>query len=81
MNLADEPLASQELSAAVERGRAVHATYVLWGTAKTVHKIPVLTIDVVTVADGSVLWSKSYPANGADAASIAAEVAANIPLK
>jgi TolB-like protein len=81
VSLTDQPLASQELSAAVERGRAVQATYVLWGTVKTVHKMPVLTVDVVTVADGAVLWSKSYPANSTDAASIAAEVAANVPLK
>jgi hypothetical protein len=32
-----------------------------------------------TVADGSVVWSKSYPAAGADPAKIAAEVDAKIP--
>jgi hypothetical protein len=39
----------------------------------------VLTIKIATVADGSVFWSKSYAAAGADPAKIAADVDANIP--
>ena len=79
VNLTKDPLASRELGAALERARANHSIYVLCGTVETVNGAEVLTVKIAAVADGSVVWSKSYPAAGADPAKIAAEVEAKIP--
>jgi TolB-like protein len=79
VSLTKDPLPSRELGAALERGRASHATYVLYGTIDTVDRAQVLTVKIAAVADGSVVWSNSYPAAGADPAKIAAEIEAKIP--
>jgi hypothetical protein len=79
VGLTSDPLPSRELGAALERGRANHSSYVLYGTVNTDNNAPVLTIKFAAVADGSVTWSKSFPAAGADPAKIAGEVEANIP--
>jgi TolB-like protein len=55
------------------------ATYILSGTVAKQGTAQFLTVKIVTVADGMVLWSKSYPAAGADPAKIAAEVNSNVP--
>jgi TolB-like protein len=79
VNLTKDPLPSRELGAALERGRSSHATYVLYGTVDTVDNAQRLTVKIATVADGSIVWSKSYPAEGADPAGIASEVDGKIP--
>jgi len=79
VSLSKEPLPSRELGAALERGRAGHAIYVLCGTVDTVDGAELLTVRVAAVADGSVVWSKAYPVAGADPSKIAAEVEAKIP--
>ncbi len=79
VSLTREPLPSRELGAALERARANHSKYVLSGTVDGADHAQVLTVKIAKVADGSVVWSKSYPAAGADPAKIAAEVNANIP--
>jgi TolB-like protein len=79
VGLTTDPLPSRELGAALERGRANHSTYVLCGSVDSGGGAQALTIKIAAVADGSVLWSKSYPAAGADTAQIAAEVDAKIP--
>jgi TolB-like protein len=79
VNLTKEPLPSRDLGAALERGRANHSTYVLYGTIETVGGAEALTVKIAAVADGSVLWSNSYPVAGADPAKIAAEVESKIP--
>jgi hypothetical protein len=79
VSLTKEPLPSRELGAALERGRANHSTYVLCGSVDEVNRAQVLTVKLAKVSDGSVIWSKSYPAAGADPAKIAAEVDANLP--
>jgi TolB-like protein len=79
VGLTKEPLPSRELGAALERGRANHSTYVLCGSVDEVNRAQVLTVKIAKVSDGSVIWSKSYPAAGADPAKIAAEVDANLP--
>jgi hypothetical protein len=79
VGLSTDPLPSRELGAALERGRANHSTYVLYGTIDTDKNAPALTVKFAAVADGSVTWSKSFPAAGADPAKIAGEVEANIP--
>jgi TolB-like protein len=79
VSLTKEPLPSHELGAALERGRANHSRYVLCGTVDEINRAQVLTVKIAKVSDGSVIWSKSYPAAGADPAKIAAEVDANLP--
>jgi TolB-like protein len=79
VGLTKEPLLSQDLGAALERARANHSTYVLCGTVEEVEHAPLLTVRIAKVADGSVVWSKAYPAAGADPAKIAAEVDAHVP--
>ncbi len=79
VSLTKDPLPSRELGAALERGRANHSTYVLYGTVDGVDNSEVLIVKIATVADGSVVWEKTYPAAGADPAKIAGEVDAAIP--
>jgi TolB-like protein len=79
VSLTKEPLPSRELGAALERARANHSTYVLFGTVDQVDRTRVLAVKIAKVSDGSVVWSKSYAAAGADPAKIAAEVDANMP--
>ena len=79
VGLTTDPLPSRDLGAALERGRANHSTYVLCGTVDAAGSVQALTIKIATIADGSVIWSKSYPAAGADPAKIAAEVVAKLP--
>jgi TolB-like protein len=79
VSLTKEPLPSRELAAALERGRANHSTYVLCGTVDEIDRAQTLTVKIAKVSDGSVVWSKSYAAAGADPAKIAAEVDAHMP--
>ncbi len=51
----------------------------LRGALETEGSKQVLAIKIASVADGSVVWSKSYPAAGADPAKIAAEVDSKVP--
>jgi TolB-like protein len=64
---------------AVERARENHSKYVLYGGVDSQAAVHVFTVKIVEVADGSVVWSESYPAAGADPAKIAAEVDAKVP--
>ena len=80
VSLTKEPLASRDLGAALERARANHSIYVLFGTVDEVNRARELAVKIAKVSDGSVVWSKSYAAVDADPAKIAAEVDANMPL-
>jgi TolB-like protein len=77
--LNDQAPASVNLDAAVDLARARHATYVLFGTLQKPGPDAVLQVQIATVADKSLVWSKSYPVAGADTASIAAEVETKVP--
>jgi hypothetical protein len=79
VGLTDEPLASLDPGAAAERGRAKHSTYVLYGGIDSQSAVQRFTVRIVAVEDGSVVWSESYPAAGADPAKIAAEVDSKVP--
>jgi TolB-like protein len=79
--LADAPLPALDTAAAVAQGRARHATYVVSGAVGDGAAAQWLTVDIISVADGSTSWSKSYPLAGADPAAIAAEVSAKVPLR
>jgi TolB-like protein len=77
--LSDQPLQTLDASAAMAQGRAHGSSYIVYGAVAGSAPARQLTVKVVTVADGSVLWSKSYPLAGADAAGIAAEVISKLP--
>jgi TolB-like protein len=79
VGLTNESLPSLDSAVAVERGRASHSTYVLYGAIDNQAAAQRLTVKIATVADGSILWSESYPAAGADPAKIAAEVDSKVP--
>jgi TolB-like protein len=79
VGLTDEPLPSLDSGMAVERGRAKHSAYVLYGGIDNQSAVQRFTVKIVAVEDGSVVWSESYPAAGADPAKIAAEVDAKVP--
>jgi len=74
-----QPLASPDVGAAVERGRANHSKYVLAGAIETQGVDQALNIKIARVGDGSLLWTKSYPVAAADPVTIAADVDANAP--
>jgi TolB-like protein len=69
-----EPLASFDPAAAVAQGRAHEAKYVLYGAVDGRSPAQHLTVKILAVKDGSVLWSGSYPLTGADPVAIAAQV-------
>ena len=75
VRLEPDRVAPADPAAAAERGRANHSNYVVYGAIENQS----LNVQVIESEDGSVVWSKSYPVEGADPASIAAEVEAKIP--
>jgi TolB-like protein len=77
--LADKPLQSLDPAAAIERGRENHSTYVLYGGIDRGSAAQAFNVKILSVADGSVVWSESYPAAGADPAKIAAQVDSQLP--
>lgn len=76
VGLGKEPLASQDVAAAVARGHAAHAAYVLYGS---VDASRVFTVQIAKVADGSISWSKTWPTATTDPAKIAADINAALP--
>jgi TolB-like protein len=77
VGLTKEPLSAPDVSAAVGRGRAHHSKYVLYGAVDEAAQN--LTVRMVVVADGSLLWSHSYPVADADLSKIAADVDSKVP--
>jgi len=60
-------------------GRAHHSSYVVDGAVEGASDAQALRVNVVSVADGSIKWSESYPVAGADPTRIAADVVSNLP--
>jgi hypothetical protein len=79
VSLADDPLTTPDNAAAVARGRSRHASYVLYGGIDTAASPQSLIVRLVTVKDGAVVWSASYPVAGADPAAIAEDVDSKVP--
>jgi len=79
VSLANKPSRVLDATAAADLGREKNSKYVLFGTVEGEAGARSLAIKLIEVADGSVLWSKSYPIAGADPASIAAEVDSKVP--
>lgn len=69
-----EALSSSDTEAALKQARQQHVSYVLLGNVEKDAGGSRLTIQLLESDDGTVLWSKSYPAETADSAAIAAEV-------
>ena len=79
VSLTNESLSSPDASAAAEQGRAARSKYVLYGAVDKRSAAQSLAVKMLVVADGSILWSRSYPVAGADPAQIAAEVDSKVP--
>jgi TIR domain len=73
------PLASHDLSLALDHARELHSLYVLWGTLDGEGAAQALTVKIIEVEDGSVEWSKSYPVASANPVTIAKDVDSHIP--
>jgi TolB-like protein len=78
LDLLPEPSSSLDPSEMAELGREHHASYVLYGSVDHESTPASLVVRIVSVADGSVAWSASYPVVGADAARIAADIDAKV---
>jgi TolB-like protein len=79
VGLSAAPLSAGDVDAAVDRGRAHHSRYVLFGAVDEAATPHSLSVKMVSVADGSVLWSESFPVASADPARIATEVDSKVP--
>jgi TolB-like protein len=79
VGLSKDPRLPLDSAAALERARANHSSYVLFGSVEKEGTAQSLAVKIISVADGLVLWSKSFPVTGADPAKIAAEVDSNVP--
>ena len=69
---------SRDAKAALDRARANHASYVVYGAVTTQGTGSVLVV-TVAAADGTVVWTRAYAAAAADPSKIAAEVDSNVP--
>lgn len=79
VGLSAAALSAADVDAAVDRGRARHSRYVLFGAVDEAATPHSLSVKMVSVADGSVLWSESFPVASADPARIATEVDSKVP--
>jgi hypothetical protein len=76
--LSDSPVPSMDPSAVLERARAQHAEYVVYGFVDGAAPNQVLQVKLVEVEDGTLSFSKSYALTGADPAKIAEDLDARI---
>ncbi|HZZ17932.1 MAG TPA: toll/interleukin-1 receptor domain-containing protein [Opitutaceae bacterium] len=79
VGLGKEKLPTLDSNVAAERGKADHATYVVFGGIENPGPSATLRIAVVKVADGSVVSDNSYSVSGSDSSTIAAEVESKVP--
>jgi TolB-like protein len=79
VGLASEPLTACSLEAVLARARENQSAYAVCGSVDSQGADQTLNIKIATVANASVLWSKSFPVVGADPEKIAAEVSSKVP--
>jgi TolB-like protein len=80
VGLLQEPVTPLEAGTAAKAAREHDAKYVLFGAVGSAAATPQsLTVKLVTVADGKLMWSGSFALAGADPAAIAAQVDAQVP--
>ena len=78
IGLESDSAGSRDPNAAIQRARDHHATYVVYGAVSAQPSGEALLITVAK-ADGSVLWTQTYPVAGADPLKIASEVESEVP--
>ena len=74
VGLANDQLPACYLESVLARAGENQSAYAVCGSVDTQGSDQALDIEIAAVANGSVLWSKSYPVAGADPEKIAAEV-------
>jgi TolB-like protein len=79
VNLESDSAGSRDLHAAIQSARDHHATYVVYGAVSAQPSGEALLVSVADVADGSVLWTQTYPVASADPLKIATEVESKVP--
>jgi TolB-like protein len=80
VGLMQEPVTPLEAATAAKAAHAHDAKYVLFGSVNpAAATAQSLTVKLVSVADGKLVWSGSFAVAGADPAAIAAQVDARVP--
>lgn len=79
VGLANDQLPACSLESVLARAGENQSAYAVCGSVDTQGSDQALDIEIAAVANGSVLWSKSYPVAGADPEKIAAEVSSKLP--
>jgi TolB-like protein len=80
VGLMQEPVTPLEAATAAKAAHGHDAKYVLFGSVNpAAATAQSLTVTLVSVADGKLIWSGSFPVAGADPAAIAAQVDARVP--
>jgi TolB-like protein len=78
IDLAEDAAVSRDPSAALQSARARNALFVVYGAVDNAPSGAALSVSVVEVRKGSVLWTQTYPLN-ADLPTIASEVNSKVP--
>ena len=79
IGLETDSAGSRDPHAAIQRARNHHATYVVYGAVSAQPSGEALLVTVADAADGSVLWTQTYPVASADPLKIASEVESAVP--
>jgi TolB-like protein len=79
IGLETDSAASRDPHAAIQSARDHHATYVVYGAVSAQPSGEALLVTVAGAADGSVLWTQTYPLASADPLKIASEVESAVP--
>jgi TolB-like protein len=79
IDLAEDSAASRDPSAALQSARAHSALYVIYGAVDNPSSGAALSVSVVEVGKGSVLWTRTYPIASADPSKIASEINSKVP--
>jgi TolB-like protein len=79
IDLAKDSAVSRDPSAALQSARAHGAMYVVYGAVSNQPSGAALSVSVVEVGKGSVLWTQRYPIASADPSKIASEINSKVP--
>ena len=79
IDLDKDSTASKDPHSALKNARARGSAYVVYGAVGGEASAEALVVNVAEAANGSVLWSQTYPIGSADASKIATEVNSNVP--
>jgi TolB-like protein len=79
IRLDTDSTASKDPQAAIRSARDHHAAYVVYGAVGAQPSGETLLVTVADAADGTVLWTQTYPVTGADPLKIANDVESEVP--